>query len=178
MSNEGWEDIPGETLYQAHPSGKIRSKERTIKTKNRFSTYYKKCPSKELVLNKTRGGYLVVSLAYDKKKTQGLVHRLIAKTFIPNPENKPCVNHKNSVKVDNRVENLEWCSHKENTQHAIAKGRILCKGAENPMSKFTPEIYSKICELRNNGLLIREIASEVGLHEETVRKYLKMVLAL
>jgi hypothetical protein len=68
-------------------------------------------------------GYTVVALYLkDRKMKMVKVHRMVAQSFIANPQNKPCVNHKNGIKTDNRVENLEWNTNKENMDHAWATG--------------------------------------------------------
>jgi hypothetical protein len=103
-------------------------------------------------------GYLRVGLMIDGKLQTKKVHRLVAQAFIENSENKPCVNHINCIKSDNRVENLEWCTYKENTKHAIENNIFSFqssdksmninpkKGELNGMSKLKKE---QVLEIRN-----------------------------
>ena len=71
-----------------------------------------------------RNGYRVVGFKNGKKHQTRLIHRIVAESFIPNPEQKPIVNHKDGNKLNNRVENLEWVTFSENTQHAWDTGLI------------------------------------------------------
>lgn len=75
-----------------------------------------------------RGKYPRISTCVNGKKKNLKVHRIVAETFIPNPENKRQINHINGIKTDNRVENLEWCTQYENMRHAVSLG--LHKGAK------------------------------------------------
>ena len=90
-----------------------------------------------------RGGYLRVNLAGKDYK----VHRLVAETFIPNPENKEQVNHINGKTDDNRVENLEWVSPSENISHAYKNGLMTNIGEKNKNSKITE---AQALEIKNS----------------------------
>jgi hypothetical protein len=76
---------------------------------------------KKLKLCSDTNGYLRVTLSLDKKQYTKTVHRLIAKSYIPNPNNLPVVNHINEIKTDNRAENLEWTTHQQNCEHSNCK---------------------------------------------------------
>ncbi len=70
-------------------------------------------------------GYMVVTLCVNQYKKLVTMHRLVAKAWIPNPENKPEINHINSNRLDYSIENLEWCTHFENMLHAKKSGRMI-----------------------------------------------------
>ena len=84
-----------------------------------------KMRKKKIYILKTslfNNGYLYFSLCHESKVYSRSVARMIAIAFIPNPENKRCINHKNLIKTDNRVENLEWVTYKENNDHSVKNG--------------------------------------------------------
>lgn len=100
--SEQWRDIAGyEGIYQVSDQGHIRNVKR----------------GRERQLHYNNNGYVQVVLSRENKREHPLVHRLVALAFIPNPEGKPQINHKNGVKTDNRPDNLEWCTMGENLKH-------------------------------------------------------------
>lgn len=103
-------------------------------------------------------GYTHITMYRDSVPKQTSVHRLIATIFIPNPENKTQINHKNGIKNDNRVENLEWVTASENTLHALDNGLQNTRGRNHPMSKLTEDDILVIRDLKISGFRASEIA--------------------
>lgn len=127
--------------YEVSDCGDVRSTHRVIK--KRDGTVYTRI-SKELS-PANRKGYLVYGISYNWKMSSHLAHRLVAEEFLPNPDNKKEVNHKDGNKANNNVLNLEWVTRRENLDHAIKNGLVARNsGEKNGNSKLTQEIVDNI----------------------------------
>lgn len=115
-SNEIWKDVVGyEKLYQVSNLGRVRSCTHEVVYKNgTIHTHVGKILS--LAVNKS--GYLQINLYRNGHQKVCLVHRLVAEAFLPNPDNLPCVNHKDENRSNSNVDNLEWCTHEYNSKYS------------------------------------------------------------
>lgn len=122
---EIWKDIENfEGLYQVSNLGNIKS----FPKKGSYKTIIMK---PFIVSGKKTKGYYGIELRKNSKRFPKLVHRLVAETFIPNPNNLLQVNHINGNRLDNRVDNLEWCTQSDNIKHAYKNGLMKPKFGKN-----------------------------------------------
>jgi hypothetical protein len=142
---EFWKPVPGyEGLYEASNLGNIRSPERiTFREKNPLSIL--KAHNLKPSIQIMPGGYkrYRVNLYKDKKSRTIHWHKIIALTFIPNPLNKPMINHIDNNPLNNNINNLEWCTNAENLKHSARQGR-LNRGEKNAHAKLKDEHVSFI----------------------------------
>ena len=136
---EKWKDIEGyEGLYQVSNLGRVRSLDMFV---NHWRGGKRLVKGRTLQPSKDKLGYKRVTLVPDRKNH--FVHRLVAKAFIPNPDNLPIINHKNCTPGDDRVENLEWCTVAYNNMYADAN----IKRSENQKGKVIPnDVRKKISD--------------------------------
>lgn len=145
MIDEKWVDFgDGRFKYKISTDGRIM---RYWKTRRRWQ-YHTPSP--------LSGGYLRVHINYEPIK----VHQLVSRMFIPNPENKETINHKNGNKHDNRVDNLEWNTKSENNINAYAIGLKNNKGSANGRSLLTEQQVleiRKICKTKEDDAIVAKI---------------------
>lgn len=148
MEGEIWKNIPNyEGLYQASNLGRIKSLERLVNYK--IDGFYRKVSCRILSQSNIRG-WLHCSISANGGNRSIHVARLIALSFIPNPENKPTVNHKNRIKNDNRIENLEWATAKEQTKNIFDVGGRKTQSGENHWKSM------RVYQYNVNGELVSE----------------------
>lgn len=158
---EIWKDIKEyEGLYQVSSKGRVKSLERDIIYKNGVKRHKKE---KILKAQLNQFGYLRVDLYNKGKRNHLRIHRLVAEAFIPNPENKPEVNHKDEIKTNNCVENLEWMTRKENNNYGTHNERVTKALRNHVAFSKTVAQYTKDGELIKVWQSISEAGRQLGL---------------
>jgi hypothetical protein len=152
QDTERWVEIPGfNGRYSLSNHGRVKSHEKFIKTQVH------------------KRGSVAVRLFQNCEYQTKYVHRLVAETFIPNPENKDFVTHIDYDRKNNHLENLMWCTKKEIIDRARNAGRFNINS-----NRVTVEKIEFIKRLHEEGRTYREIAEEVGLTKVTVAKYVRL----
>ena len=149
---EVWKKIDGFENYEVSNLGNIRR------------LYLKGYKYRKPVI---QCGYHTITFVFNKtefKKFQ--IHRLVAIAFIANPENKPCVNHINGIKTDNRVQNLEWCTYSENEKHSYDVLGKITNGIIRRKIPLNKIVYIK--ELYKKGFSQRSIAKQFNVSQSTI----------
>lgn len=167
-----WKDIPGyEGFYQASDEGQIRSVTKSVRQWS-GGTQVKK--GKILSPAIDRIGYLNCALSRLNKLRSFKVHRLVALAHIPNPNGHREINHKDANKLNNHVDNLEWCDHSHNVRHAVANGLIkFHSGDDNYATIFKKAEHPQIIDLKKSGKFAPEIARIMGCSHYTIYRILK-----
>lgn len=145
MKFEVWEKVVGyEGAYEVSSFGQVKSLHRVFERPYQESIRSKTIYEKILKPYVGKTGYCYVNLRAKDKASLSTIQRLVALAFMPNLENKPCVNHINGIKTDNRLENLEWVTHSENLTHAYQIGLRIPSSKRGydfkgslPISQFT-----------------------------------------
>lgn len=156
-----WKDVPALSgRYEASETGEIRNKTTKHIRKQRMNKY----------------GYCQINISRNDgtgKSNTMLVHKLIAETFIPNPDQLPEVNHIDGDKSNNHVSNLEWCTKSDNQKHAHKLGLShVYHGEDHPCAKLTNEEVKQVKQMYMEGVSQQKIADFFHVSNTTVRRVL------
>lgn len=174
-SNEEWREIKGyEGLYSVSNLGRVSSLERVITTKRGVNRFV---PARVLIPIK-KNDYLAVNLSKNGDTKCLVIHRLVAEAFIPNPDNKPCIDHEDTDKFNNRVENLRWATYSENNNNPITriiqdkalKGRA-CPKKRKAVVCIKPNgeqiVYPSISDVAKDGFSPKKVSAVCNGHNKT-----------
>lgn len=173
---EEWRDVVGwEKFYQVSCRGNLRSKYRTIVRSDGSTQTWTSRPLKTFA---NSSGYLIARLSDSSngRRKMARVHRLVAEAFIPNPENKPEVNHIDSDRANPALENLEWVTASENRKHGVLQGNVMPPqfiGSEKPNSKLTEQIVADARRRHASGESLRGLARKYGVDKRTIGDAIK-----
>lgn len=154
---EEWRVVTDYPDYEISSLGRVRS----WKKGNNGRVVGRRADEPRILRPAQFGNYFGVVLCGGGRMEKRYLHRLVATAFIPNPENKREVNHKDGVKDNNALSNLEWMTLQENRKHASETG-LLRSGMDNHMTLYNPEQVLQIRRLAACGLTYKRIAQEVG----------------
>lgn len=172
---EVWKDISGfEGMYQVSSVGRVRSLSRYINRKDGYKQFHK---GKILKATLSTNGYYMIHLGRDSIYT---VHRLVAEAFIPNPDNLPCVNHKDENKLNNTVDNLEWITSRDNLLYSnvwkrAVKTRNNLVGENNPFyGKHHTDEIKELCGRATRGkIFVNDGSKEIAINPDELNSYLE-----
>lgn len=167
---ENWTKLVGypeyEESYEVSDSGNIRSVDRLIVDSIGRKTFYK---GTLLQPSKNRSGYMMINFRLNGSKLPVVIHRVVAKAFVDKVEGKDYVNHKDGDKENNKKENLEWCTSKENKEHSIKLGTTKIRfGEQSPNNKLTSTQVIDIKERLINKETYKSIAEIFNVNYGTI----------
>ena len=169
---EEWKQIEGyEGMYEVSNLGNIRSLDRIVTATNKNGTFNRVLKGRILRNSKTTKGYPQIAFSKNGKLKSVEIHRLVAKAFIPNPDNLIVVNHIDGNIKNNNVTNLEWCTHSYNSKHAYMIGtKKPIRGEENVQSVLTDKEVIEIRRLNASGYSQRKLGKMFNVCHSTIRK--------
>lgn len=154
QSKEKWKQIKGyEGLYEVSSYGRVRSIKREIKRKDKLFGGYNYIEDRILSAGSNNGYKMVVLYDKNGKHKTYSVHKLVAKAFIPNPHKFKTINHLDENRSNNRVENLEWCTQKNNVRYSQTK-TVLASNIKTGEKRY----YSALSDVEKDGFDISNVA--------------------
>lgn len=161
---EQWKEHPEFPAYEGSTKGRVRS----WKTNGWGRRMTPRIMRPAIRGKRKLYPYLSFDLYVGGKARGVFVHRFIAECFIPNPENKPQINHQNGNKLDNRIENLEWVTNSENQKHAFATGAQDKRGEKHHLAKLTDATVQAIRAESKDGMAQDFLAEKYGVTQPNV----------